>query len=490
MPDSRKGTSANRGVHGSATSRVGVVPQVGPSLGLVSVAAVAVGVAVAFGAWAVVAVTLLPMLVAVGVRWPPVGLVMLVGLSTDLLGIIAGEKAVRLFGLADAPVVAVVLSIAFAVLTFRRGSLRGLPRADRAVLLLLCTIVILAVVRALGTAIEYDFTVQSTLAAARRYALYLLPFGVIALVLRAGSVRHLTKVFLVLSSAYSAVVVVSWFAGGFGESPAFAFHVVEGMARTYPSAYWFSLAGAALSFAHAVGASRVRDGAWATMAAALCSAAIVSTGSRAAMLALLVSFVASLVLSRGAGGNRVGRNSSRMVAVVLAVVGVWLAMSAFGFAGRFGDLGRDLSAQGGTGAYRIAESQFRLAMVAKSPVFGVGFVPYDLSGTVAQGYGGITHLETVDSGLMTLLVNFGASGMLLLSALSFSFWVGLRRRLLFPPPSTVWIAVAGYLAGGLVTIPTQGHFAFSAGIAVTSVMIGLALGESTTVHVKDGMGPA
>jgi len=128
-----------------------------------------------------------------------------------------------------------------------------------------------------------------------------------------------------------------------------------------------------------------------------------------------------------------------------------------------------------TFGFRFEDSWGRLELIKDNPVFGVGFV-HDESRlfSLMRGYGGA--LRSADSGIVTLMLDFGIIGMIWLFILSVVFWKrGMKcfRASTSMLNKAVVLGVISFYFGRLFSCITLVDFIVYDGIVVISIALAL-----------------
>jgi hypothetical protein len=140
-----------------------------------------------------------------------------------------------------------------------------------------------------------------------------------------------------------------------------------------------------------------------------------------------------------------------------------------------------------TFGFRFEDSWGRLALIKDHPLFGVGFV-HDESRlfSLMRGYGGA--LRTADSGIVTLMLDFGIIGIVWLLFLSFVFWKhGMRCFNDTPDPlnKAFVLGIISFYFGRLFSCITLVDFITYDGMTV--IAIALALMEVMSYRISGAM---
>jgi len=143
----------------------------------------------------------------------------------------------------------------------------------------------------------------------------------------------------------------------------------------------------------------------------------------------------------------------------------------------------DVIEKKGTWGDRIVDSHVRFKLISQHPLFGVGFVhlyyawQFGVEEKENQDGELLGHgITTTDSGIIALLVDFGAVGALwatwyFISILAFC----LNKLNSLKHGTLTWISIplSGYVTGGLITFITLGLFTVSANIVAHSFVLGV-----------------
>ncbi len=133
----------------------------------------------------------------------------------------------------------------------------------------------------------------------------------------------------------------------------------------------------------------------------------------------------------------------------------------------------DLINRSGTFGYRLEASADRLKYFLDSPLFGVGFLHYSsatesLKAAFMRGY----YVETVDSGLLSLLTTMGLSGVVVILILSVAFFI--RNKKAIKTTNTMFyrgisLGCIGYFVGGTLSFLTLPFFISTQEIPVIAI---------------------
>ena len=313
---------------------------------------------------------------------------------------------------------------------WRKRSIR-LIREHIGILSPILVIVIMALAQMVVTAFEYDLPIGSTIMAGRRY-LYYLFMPLMGVYLDTDRKVHIFYCFLLTSAVVASVIDIAQIICLTFNGPLFiakSFRVTMGygfgdlpLARIYtPGGAWISFGfGVLLSYLiYFTDRSRLY-----LLGTALCLLSILLTNSRMGwMQALIIIFIIfkhryrfytfmkslrlSYLLCFFAGG-----------AVMLLWVFSGTSMVE-SLSKRSASAVTDVLYNKGSWQFRIEDSMPRIELCQKHPLFGVGFVHMYYAQKL--GLAGVRHgkdsppdqgVATDDSGIMTLLVDFGLAGVL------------------------------------------------------------------------------
>jgi len=124
----------------------------------------------------------------------------------------------------------------------------------------------------------------------------------------------------------------------------------------------------------------------------------------------------------------------------------------------------DLINQTGTFGYRMEDSAMRIKYFLDRPLLGVGFLHYlSASESIKAVIVKDLFIETVDSGIMTLLITMGLCGLGMFLLIIFVFvkrCLKTIRMTTHPLLRGIAIGCFGYFAGGVLSFITLGFFTY------------------------------
>lgn len=221
----------------------------------------------------------------------------------------------------------------------------------------------------------------------------------------------------------------------------------------------------------------------------LCILALLFINSRGRWVhAVLVILIPMLVLGpqirRARGRLRYGLLVFVLAMTSLLVLAFHTNALLSGIGERAVSTWTDIRDQKGTWGGRLEDSQFRFKLFREHPLFGLGLVHPDYAsrfggGQVIELPGGLYFKESVtttDSGIVTLLVNFGVVGLMWVAWYFFSAWRFCAKTMMSAKTGIFhWVPVPliGYIAGGVLTFVTLGFFTMPGDIVGHSFLLGI-----------------
>lgn len=129
----------------------------------------------------------------------------------------------------------------------------------------------------------------------------------------------------------------------------------------------------------------------------------------------------------------------------------------------------DMRYKTGTYGFRLEDSAERMELIKKNPITGIGFV-HPLSGVIVIR-SETTGIVTNDSGLITLLLDFGILGIFWLSVLTITFFKKTKQLFFSVTDSkaTLVIALFAYYFGRLFSFLTLAEFVTQSGIVTLAL---------------------
>ena len=232
---------------------------------------------------------------------------------------------------------------------------------------------------------------------------------------------------------------------------------------------------------------------WWIIVAAITGLSWVLSLSRAGWLWMLIAVFAPFIIMwptiKKSSSFKQVRNKIKFAVVIFVILGFIFILAAEAnigeasfFMKRIKSTIYDFTNMSGTFGYRIEESQFRFAAIKKYFVLGPGFIHPDIAAErfiplVKPSFNPYARsLTTVDSGITTLLVNFGIYGIFLFG------WFSIRiikfcRNTSINMKDTIFqgfpIGFSGYLIGGIDSFITLGIFTMPQDIVVLGATLGL-----------------
>jgi len=435
-------------------------------------------------------------------RWPHLVLIAALVIIFDGLGFINGDFFFRVpgvFRLKDLIFCCLFLPLLFNIKWQKRAA--AIYHEYRTLLFPILVILVLTTMQMVRTSFQYDLPLTTCIMAGREYWYYaFLPLA--AIYIDDVRKRKVTfNLFLLVISVLAGIIIIQtvtlWLGGKLFLTSNIQVQLREWgilkLSRIYPPGEPALVLGFALAFWGMVLKKESRERIAYAVMTLICGLSVLLVNSRMRWAhALLVVLIPVVLLWIHI--PRAGRRS-----LVLACIPFLLFVWAFGvsdWGGHYvsGIMARAFSGwddfRGGKGTWgsRLEESQFRFKLIREHSLFGLGFVHPDYAW--AFGGRGVVEIDedgghfqkegvsTQDSGIVSLLIHFGVLGVLWAIWYSISVFRLCSRMLKSPGNSRihwVFIPLAGYMAGGLVTFVTLGLFTMASEIVGYSFALGMSI---------------
>lgn len=442
-------------------------------------------------------------------RWPHLALIAALVFIIDGLGFINPETFFRiagLFRLKDLVFVSLFLPLMLNIRWQRRAK-RFLDDC-RTLALPVMAILILTTLQMVRTSLQYDLPVNTCVMAGRHYWYYaFVPLAAIYLDSshkRKSAFRLLMAVIAVLACVVIIQTVIYAVSGIRLVSDHVQFREVQwGNIRLFSRMYLegepLLVLGFGLAFWGLVLRKSTRGMMGYAAMAPLCALALLFIDSRMRWVhALLVVLIPMVFL--GPHIRKVRRRLLYGVPIlVLVLTSLFMVTSrsdvfVSGIVERAASAWTDFRERRGTWDYRLEDSRFRFELIREHPLFGLGLVHSDY----ASRFGASEVIEldegqyfkqgvtTSDSGIVSLLVHFGAIGAIWAM---WYFFSALRfcSKAMMPTEIGVlnWtcIPLIGYVTGGVLTFVTLGFFTMAGDIIGHSFVLGM-LGAGARLQLK------
>jgi hypothetical protein len=430
-------------------------------------------------------------------RWPHLALIAGIVIIFDGLGLINPVTFFRMpgvFRLGDLVFISLFAPLLFNAKWHRRA--RNVFRHSISLMFPIMVILFLTTFQMVRTWLQYDLPLNSCIMAGRHYWYYaFLPL--VAIYLDTSHKRKVVyRLFLVVISALASVVIIQsvmyavfqirFINPNIQFSPA-NWGNMQLFSRIYIPGEPTLVLGFALAFWGVFQRKSARKRVGFAALALLCALALLLVNSRMRWVHMLLVVLIPVFFL----GPHISKAGRRLLCVVTVVV--FILVSVFALTGRSNDLVSSITARAvsgwtdfrdkkGTWDYRLEDNRFRVQLIRKHPLFGVGFIhiyyahrfgglgPADEVGMPAQG------ITTTDSGIVTLLVDFGAIGSLW-AVWYFISVLGFCSKMLRSSKNgdLRWtsLPLIGYMTGGLVTFVTLGVFTMAGAIVGLSFALGI-----------------
>jgi len=431
-------------------------------------------------------------------RWPHLVLIVALIIIFDGLGFINPETFFRIpgvFKLKDLTFLSLFLPLFLNIKWQRRAE--RIFHDYRMLVFPILAILVLTTFQMIRTSLQYDLPLSTCIMAGRHYWYYaFLPL--VAIYLDTSQKREVAyRLFMVVISLLASVVIIQTVVLLLGGELFLSDNIrtrfpqsgTLDLLRIYPPGEPTLVLGFALAFWGVLLRKSARERVAYTAIALLCALAVLFISSRMRWFyTLLVVLIPVFVLRRHIP------SLARRLLCVLALL-VFTLVYVFVLSGSRSDfvsgIGEravsawtDFRDKKGTWEYRLEDSQFRFKLIREHPLFGLGFVHSDYASRF--GAGGVINLDerlsykqgitSTDSGIVDLLIHFGAIGALwaawyLISVLRFcskmlrSAKNGCLRCLSIP--------LMGYMIGGVVTLVTLCLFTMGDEIVGHSFALGI-----------------
>jgi len=441
-------------------------------------------------------------------RWPHLVLIAGVVIIFDGLGFIDPDAFLRapgLFKLKDLVFLSFFLPLLFNERWHKR--VRFVFRYARNLIIPILIILFLATLQMLRTSLQYDLPLNTCIMAGRHYWYY--AFVLLTAVYLDTSVKRtlVFRLFLVVISALASVVILQTIVIEQGGQLFLADTIqvqpgqwgILNFFRIYIPGEPTLVLGFSMAFWGVFLCKSAREKFGYAALALLCALAILLVNSRMRWVhAILTVMIPAFFL-----GPHILKAGRRLICVSALLAFILLPMFVLsglgedlvsGIGSRAFSAWTDFRGKTGTWEYRIEDSRFRIGLIKKHPLFGVGFVHIDYAGLF--GATGLPEdeqtfpsqgISTTDSGIIALLVDFGAIGVL------WAMWyfitvLGFCSKMLRSPKSGSlgWISIPliGYMTGGVITFITLCLFTMSGDIVGHSFALGV-LASGTGLQLKN-----
>jgi hypothetical protein len=446
-------------------------------------------------------------------RWPHLALIATLVVIVDGLGFISVDfvRVPGVFRLKDLMFLSLFLPLFFNRKWQRRAE--RIFHDCRILVFPILVILVLTTLQMVRTSFEYDLPLVSCINAGRHYWYYAyVPLTAIYLdtsykresVFRISMVviAALASVVIIQTAIYAAFKIrlvsdsVQFGEANFGNMKFF---------RLYLEGEPLLVLGFALAFWGLSRRKSTRETVGYAAMASLCALAILFVNSRMrwahSLLVVLIPMFALGPHIRRAGGQV----RYRLLILVLVLISLFVLtfhsnLFVSGIVERGVSAWTDFGEKKGTWEYRLEDNQFRIELIREHPFFGLGFVYVDYAPRFGAGevvdldrrpslqQGVSPGVTSPDSGLVSLLVSFGAIGAIwamwyLVSILRFCFKVMTSAEI----GVLHWmsIAVIGYMTAGVLTFVTLSIFTMPGDIIGHSFVLGM-LGAGAHLQLRSG----
>jgi hypothetical protein len=439
-------------------------------------------------------------------RWPHIALIIAVVIIFDGLGFINAETFFRIpgvFKLRDL----VFLSLFLPLLINRKWLERGqnVFQNSSGLLFPIAVMLFLTTLQMIRTSLQYDLPLSTCIMAGRHYWYYaFVPLAAIyldTLQKRKVIYRLFLAVILVLASVVILQTIMLIQGGKLFLADDIQIQPSQwgtlNLFRIYPPGEPVLVLGFALAFWGLFLRKSTREMLGYAAMASLCALALLFINSRMRWVhSLLVVLIPMFVL-----GPHIRKARGRLLygLPILVLVLISLFMLAFrsnvfvsGIGERAVSAWTDFRDKKGTWEGRLEDNQFRFKLIREHPLFGLGFVHDDYAwrfggaGEIVldEGLSYKQGVTSTDSGIVDLLVHFGAIGAIwamwyFISVLRFCSKI--MRSAKIGVLHWTSIPLIGYMTGGVLTFVTLGLFTMAGDIIGHSFVLGML---ATGAHIQ------
>jgi hypothetical protein len=432
-------------------------------------------------------------------RWPHLALMVALVFITDVLGLFDPGKSFNIAGvfrLKDLLFASLFLPLLFNVKWQRRA--RKAFNDCRTIALPILAILVLTTLQMVRTSLQYDLPLNTCIMEGRQYWYYaFVPLAAIYLD-TSYKAKSAFRMFMLVTTGLACVIITQTVIYAIFGTELVSYHIqaAEGQwgnmrfLRIYLPGEALLVLGFALAFWGLVLRRSTRKMLGYAAMAPLCALAILFVNSRMRWAhTLLVVLIPIFFL-----GRHVHKVRRRLLYGVPILVLVLAALFMVVFRSnvfvswtveRAASAWTDLRERRGTWEYRLDNSQFRFRLIRENPLFGLGLVHSDYASRFGAGeivmrvYGKELPFKegvaTTDSGIVSLLVHFGAIGAIWAMWYFFGALRFCSQRMSEENQVLNWtsIPLIAYMTGGVLTFVTLGFFTENTDIAGHCLVLGM-----------------